>query len=268
MEFKVGRFDDISLKEYHHMPGWSKSALDLVNQSMAHYLHNLENPKEQTEAMAFGSALHCKVLTPELFDKEFYVWQKLPRNTKEGKAAWAKAVCEAGGRSIIDYEQLARIEAVSNAVLSHPVASQLLCDGSAEQSFMWIDKRTGLQCKARPDYFRNDKICLDLKTTEDASYFEFQRKITNYRYHVQGSFFADGITESIGELCNTFILIAVETSAPYNVAIYRLDDDALSVGRGSYQRNLDTVKEFFESEDKWPGYPVHIQDMILPPWTK
>lgn len=268
MEFKPGRSGEISLRDYHRINAWSKGKLDKVNMSMAHYFESLKGDGEQTESMVFGAALHCQVLTPDLFENEYLVWEKQNRATKEGKASWSQACLDAGERTIIDSEMFERVKLVADAVLKHPIAGQLLKDGSAEQSFFWTDSRTGLKCKCRADYFRNDRIVLDVKTTDDASYDGFQRKIVNYRYHVQGAYYCDGIGAVERQLVNQFILIAVENKAPYNVAIYNLDKDALQLGRTAYRINMDKIVEYEKSVEKWAGYPLFIQDMLLPAWCK
>jgi hypothetical protein len=268
MEFKIGRFDDISLENYHKMEGYSKSALDKVHKSMAHYFENLESPKEQTEAMLIGSAFHCKVLTPDIFDEQYAVAPDFgDLRTKSNKEAFEEFKNDNIGKHIIKSDKGKALIEMSQSVLSHPVASQLLTDGDAEHSFFWIDKKTQLKCKCRPDYLRRDKIVIDLKSTDDASYFSFQRSIVNYRYHVQAAFFCDGITDVTKVIHNTFILIAVENKPPYAVAVYNVDPDAINTGRIGYQIDLDKIVEYYKSEIKWAGYPCMIQEMLLPNWV-
>jgi hypothetical protein len=48
---KPGKYDDISLPEYHKMPEWSKSMLDHINKSPAHYIEWKANPPEPTDSM-------------------------------------------------------------------------------------------------------------------------------------------------------------------------------------------------------------------------
>ena len=263
----LGRYDDISLEQYHNdCPGWSKSSLDLVHRSMAHYL---ANEKKKTEALIFGSAFHSSILTPDLYKKEFCIMPECDRRTTVGKQIYAQFQIENIGKEIITNEQSDSIKKMTESIFSHPIAKNLFNSGDAEHSFFWNDKETGLKCKCRPDYLRTDEICIELKSTKDASYDSFTKDVANYRYYVQGAYFKDGINNS-GSGCKEFIICAVESAPPYNVALYRLDDEALIVGRAMYRADLQRVKKFFEVDEneRWAGYVPVINDLYLPPWIK
>lgn len=64
-----GIYDNITNHDYHKGPGISKSGLDLIAQSPAHYYHakNAANDNEPTAAQAFGTAFHTLLLEPEVF---------------------------------------------------------------------------------------------------------------------------------------------------------------------------------------------------------
>jgi exodeoxyribonuclease VIII len=268
---KTGKFDNISLKEYHKLPGWSKTYLDKIDKSPAHYLEWIKNPPEQTPAMAFGAALHCAVLTPELYKKQYALLPKIDKHSNDGKAAWKKFQEENDGKDFVEAEDAGRIERISQAIFAHPLASQLLSNGEAEQSFFWIDPKTGLECKARPDYLRNDAICIDLKSCSDAKFKPFQRSVYNYRYHVQGSFFMDGIFQATKMQCSDFVLIAVETETPFGIMVYRLDDLAIDTGRVAYQDNLLEIKQWEEHPEAYETVYQLSQspiEMPLPAWAE
>ena len=271
MEPKTGKVDGISLKKYHSLPGWSKSRLDKINRSPAHRVYAKENPKEPTPAQVFGSALHCMVLTPDLFKLEYAVAPKCDKRTNEGKIIISSFESLNAGKEILSSEQFEQIEGMKAAIFSHPLASQLLKDGEAEKSFFWIDEVTELQCKARPDYFRNDGICIDIKTTTDATFKEFQRDAYNFRYHVQAAFFMDGIYKSTKLEYTDFVIIAIEKEAPYGIIVYRMDEMAIDVGRDCYYRNLQTAKEWEENPDAFKTvYKISEEpiELTLPRWAE
>lgn len=75
-EHDVGVFDGKSNAEYHGGPGVSKSSLDIVRRSLAHFKHAQEQraagaEREETAAMRVGSAEHGILLEPDQFDKEY-----------------------------------------------------------------------------------------------------------------------------------------------------------------------------------------------------
>jgi hypothetical protein len=267
---KTGKYDNISLKEYHSLPAWSKSSLDKINRSIAHYQEWKENPPEQTPALSFGSALHCAVLTPELYKIQYAITPICDRRTKIGKDIYSEFISGNEGKEFIDYEGASQIERIGNAIFSHPLASQLLTLGEAEQSFFWIDPKTELECKARPDYLRHDGICVDIKTCEDARFKPFQKAIYSYRYHVQGAFFMDGIFQATGMQCSDFVLIAVEKDPPYGIMVYTLDSLSIDIGRLEYQDNLLEVKQCKEHPEAYKTVYQLSQspvEMSLPAWA-
>lgn len=79
--------ENMTNAQYHAAEGVSKSDLDLVHISPAHYKARKGNTA-QTPAMLIGSALHKLVLEQESFDKEFAVLPEIDRRTKEGKALY------------------------------------------------------------------------------------------------------------------------------------------------------------------------------------
>lgn len=266
----TGKYDNISLHEYHRMKGWSKSALDIIDKSPAHYLAWLRSEKESTPAQAFGSALHCAVLTPKLYEEQYAIAPECDKRTKTGKELYQDFLEKSAGKTPITSDQAAKIEEMKAALIAHPVAAPLLTNGEAEQSFFWIDPRTGLLCKCRPDYLRYDGICIDIKTTEDARFKAFQRSSYSYRYHVQGAYFTDGIFQATQKECSDFVIIAIEKEPPYGIMVYRLDDLAIDTGRVSYEMNLDTAKNFKEHPEKYTTvYPESESpvELSLPAWA-
>ncbi|RKT35311.1 SAP domain-containing protein [Roseovarius halotolerans] len=69
----LGIFAGKSNADYHGGPGKSKSTLDLVRRSLAHFKHAQDSTdeREETAAMLLGSATHCAALEPDEFEKEY-----------------------------------------------------------------------------------------------------------------------------------------------------------------------------------------------------
>ena len=75
------------------------------------------------------------------------------------------------GRIILSPEVWEQLHAMAAAVHAHPAAGALLTSvpGEAEKSVYWNDPTTGVLCRCRPDWWREDDVLVDLKTTDDAS---------------------------------------------------------------------------------------------------
>jgi exodeoxyribonuclease VIII len=108
-------------------------------------------------------------------------------------------------------------------------------------------------------------VVVDLKTTKSASKRGFAKSVAEYRYHVQAAIYTD-LLEANGLFVPEFIFIAVEKTYPYAVGIYKLDQDALDLGRSLYQRDLALYKHCVEMDD-WPAYPEEVVTLSLPAWA-
>lgn len=187
--------------------------------------------------------------------------------------AYAEWDAARGGRSVIDSGDLALAQAMRDAVMAHPMAGKLFAAGSgeAELSAYWQDPETGLTCRCRPDWWRTDGVLVDLKTAEDASPEGFEKSILNYRYHVQAAFYLDGARAAVNTFPpidppDHFVFVVVEKTPPHAVAVYRLDDDAIEIGRREYQRDLATAAECVRT-GVWPAYGDTIMRASLPEWA-
>lgn len=171
------------------------------------------------------------------------------------------------GRIVLSPEQWDQLHEMAAAVHAHPAAGSLLtsCPGEAEKSVYWIDATTGVLCRCRPDWWRDDNVIVDLKTTEDASPEGFAKSMANYRYDVQAAYYLDGIQQATGKRPKAFVFIAVEKKPPYGVGVYVLDSDSLELGRAQYQHDLRVYAEC-ERSGIWPGYGDKIQTISLPAW--
>jgi exodeoxyribonuclease VIII len=257
---------------YHAHSAVSKSHLDLVAKSPLHYwsryLDPNRVPQEPTAAMAIGSAVHTHVLELNQWDAQYVVAPAgIDRRTKVGKAEWDVFQTAIGTRTVISREDADLVMKIGRSVLGHPAAAYLLgLPGKAETTHMWVDEATGLQCKCRPDWLLDDgSMIVDLKTTEDASPKEFQRSIAKWRYHVQASWYLDGLQHATGKRPEQFVFIAVEKKPPYACAVYVANQQMIEIGRDTARRDLDKLN-VCKAADYWPGYSDCIEQINLPPW--
>ena len=249
--------------EYHAHPAISKSQLDLIARSPAHYHASLQSEQESTDALVFGGAFHDFVLQPEIF-AESYVYRPddLNPRTKGGKA-WLE---QQTSKTILKAEWRETIQGMADSIAAHPTASKLLTGGQAETSYFWTDEDTGADCRCRPDYIHPSGIIVDLKSTLDASPAAFAKSCANYRYHVQAAFYSNGIYQVTGRYPKGFVFIAVEKTAPYAVGVYELDEAALALGQELFQRDLRTYQEAKQSQ-QWQAYSPIIETLSLPAWA-
>lgn len=233
--------------DYHSHKALSRSFLwSVYNQSLAHALAEREVHKV-TKALRFGSAIHCGIIEPHKFSAE---WKITHRNTglPEG---------------MISEEEHEQICGMREAIEEHSIASELLEDGVAEQSF--FTQLESQDIKIRPDWKRNDGIIVDLKSTEDCSPDEFSRSAWKCGYHFQAAFYLDAL-RALGEPAETFIFIAIEKKPPYAIQVYEIDDDFLEIGKYQY---ISAIKKYQEAVKSGIfGYKEEVKLLKAPGWAK
>jgi hypothetical protein len=260
--------------DYHAHAAISKSHLDQVARSPLHYWARYLDPNrvvpEPTPAMAIGSAVHTHVLELDQWDARYVsAPDGIDRRTKAGKAEWEAFTTAATGRTVLPKADADLVMRMAHSVFSHPAAAMLLAlPGKAETTHMWTDAATGLQCKCRPDWLTDDGCLLvDLKTTEDASARGFAKSIAQWRYHVQASWYLDGIEQATGTRPEQFLFLCVEKKAPYAVAVYAADAEMIAAGAQTAARDLDVLATC-KAANAWPGYSDQIEPISLPPWMR
>jgi hypothetical protein len=260
--------------DYHAHAAISKSHLDQVAKSPLHYWARYLDPNrvvpEPTPAMAIGSAVHTHVLELDQWDARYVsAPDGIDRRTKAGKAEWEAFTTAATGRTVLPKADADLVMRMAHSVFTHPAAAMLLAlPGKAETTHMWTDAATGLQCKCRPDWLTDDgRLLVDLKTTEDASARGFAKSIAQWRYHVQASWYLDGIEQATGARPEQFLFLCVEKKAPYAVAVYAADAEMIAAGAQTAARDLDVLATC-KAAGAWPGYSDQIEPISLPPWMR
>lgn len=251
--------------EYHAFGAVTKSVLDMVHKSPAYYQWCKHNPRQQTDSMLLGSVTHKLVLEPDTFAGEFVIEPACDKRTKAGKEVYKAFADSLGdGLTAVTPDVYETAKAMADAVRAHPIAARLLIDGKAEESYFW--EQDGIKCSCRPDWLRNDGLVVDLKTTKDASPDGFQKSAYNFRYYVQAWWYIHGL-RLLGIDATEFIFIAVESTAPYTVAVYSADSMFYRLGEIEAAQDFEKYKECLDS-GIWYGYEKEpeIHPLSIPDW--
>lgn len=271
-EIAPGLYYGMSNADYHASPGISKSGLDLIAKSPAHYYAlrldpNRPAPEPQTAAQLDGEIAHCAILEPDEFTKRFRVGPDVIRSTK----AWKEfAETLPAGTTGIKPDQAKAAWKQSDSVRRIPDLASALAIGRAEVSAYWIDEETGVLCKCRPDFVHDcgdaGVILVDVKTCGSASPAEFSRMIAKHRYHVQDAYYSEGFAKASGRPVLGFLFAAVEMDYPHAPCAIQLDDESKVQGAIDYRRSLNTYAECLKS-GIWPGYGDSVHLARLPNWA-
>ena len=264
----TGFFPDVPAEVYHSLDRVSSSYLSELRKSPLHCWTARKSPKEATPAMALGTLLHSAILEPASFYERYFCLPDVDGRTTKGKEALEAARLENAGKEGVKTSDWQQIEAITRVVLSHPAAGAIVESvDEVELSALFDDRETGLKCKARLDGLSKEfDAIIDLKSCAVAERSVFEKSIFNFGYHRQGAFYRHACS-MLGLAVRNHILIAVEKTAPYAVAVYRLTDDALNQGAKECRELLQQWSEC-ERFDRWKqGYSENIQDISLPAWA-
>ena len=265
--------EEMSNETYHKSGALSSSGLKVAAaRSVDHYAEQRRNPKV-SKVFDVGAVVHDLVLEGGSNFADLFVSR--PDDDRgnfrknEGKE-WRDEQLAAGLR-IIDAEQSADIEACTDAIFSHSEAMALLSDGEAECSYFWEEVVSGvaIPCRVRPDWHRPG-LLVDLKTSRDASPEKFAKDCANYGYDSSLALYRRGIEVITGRAPEVVRVIVAETSAPYGVAVYDVDEQWLARGKAAYLAQLAVVARWLtdEPDEVWTGYPRGVLELPMPRWAK
>lgn len=302
---KPGIYPDLSMDDYHGSDAVGSSSLRLAGRSIDHYRAYLETGIEETKSMRIGTAVHYAVLEPDKFQRR-YIDSQPPLefdNWRHKKTAIMASLGMTIGeiadelsikpKTITGYldreevqamiehyeafppddcpdlsgEEMDIVRRCQEAVLTHPVASEMVESATKEISHFWKDEGTGILCKCRPDMMIDQDIIVDLKTCQDARPDAFQRSVAKWGYHAQAAWYREGVKQAAGDDRPNFLFLCVETGDVAGVSIYHCDSELMERGHAAAMECLDAIHGHRSGRDKWTGYPTEITPLSLPAWA-
>lgn len=252
--------------DYFTLPATNWSRLKILDKSPLAFRYAEDHPAADTDQTATGRYVHAAIFGPETILRDFLVWE----GRRQGKA-WEVARAQHADKTILRAADAAEAEDMIAAVRTHPDVKALLADPDTrvEQIVQWSDTATGARCKSRIDIINPRlRVLADLKTTKSIDVRRFGHDIARYQYHGQLAYYSMGVEAALGWRPERHLLIAVEKSAPYDVAIFEMGGDALLVGADKCRALLTLLRDCTE-RDHWPGRhpkPVTLDATNLPPW--
>jgi hypothetical protein len=138
-------------------------------------------------------------------------------------------------------------------------------------SIFWIDKATGIYCKARPDWLPPPDgktiMPLDIKTCADDSPSGFGRAAARLRYDLQDAHYTAGIEAVTGLHVQAFVFGAVSSKPPVLAVPYVLTDEIRAQGRDERRELIDKLA-WCQRENTWPAYGQGLQMLDFPAYAK
>lgn len=280
----IGLVENMPFEEYLAVDALSSTALKQFARSPWHYRNRVDI--DPTPAMLRGTLAHCAVLEPEAMAQRYVVLpEDAPRkptkaqlNAKnpspESVASmqwWESFVSQNKGRELVPFSDYATCRSQLEAIKSHPELSALLSEGIGEASIFWVDKATGIYCKARPDWLPKPDgksiMPVDLKTCADDSPSGFGRAAARLRYDLQAAHYTAGI-EAVTKLhVDSFVFAAVSSKPPILAVPYVLTDEIRDQGKDERRELMDRLA-WCQRENEWPAYGSGFQLLDFPAYAK
>lgn len=260
---------NLSYAEYDKIEGISNSKLSKMVISPAHYKQSIDEPPKETDALRFGSLLHCLVLEPDDFERNFAVEPIVNKRTNAGKEYLAEFYEENAGKMFVTAEQMDLANTLKEEIYKHPIANKLLNGkGENEIALFWEDEETNVKCKCKIDRIKNG-IIIDLKSTRSAKPEDFMRDAYNYGYHRQSAYYCKGYEKCYNETPKGFVFITVEKEPPYAVTVFEATELFKEVGGIEIGNLLAVYKSCIDLGEfpSYDGFEPKIHALDLPNWV-
>jgi hypothetical protein len=224
--------------------------------------------QEPTEAMKLGTLIHQAILEGPKFRENYVVAPEFgdqrTKAAKEAKASWFLDVPK--DKMVVSKEDFDILMGVTQSILEHPQARDLLKNGKPEIAGYFVDEETGIKQKIKPDFLTfNSLSFVDLKSTKSAEHRLFMNSIFSYRYDIQIQMYREGIKAITGIWPEIISIIAVEKTPPYESAVYFFNDFSLEQAAIDYHNGLRKLKKCIDT-GIFPQRQTMIQPVVTPQW--
>lgn len=232
---------DLSLEDYlaerRHV---SSSGLKQILQSPLHLQRYLQRQQFSSPILDFGTAVHCALLEPERFEREYIA---LPVAHVDMLHADDLRLIQQEPHPVhfITEAQMSAVQAIREQVAAQPEVAHWLNKGQAERSLFWRDQQSGVRCKIRPDLLLLPQLMLELKTTFDATLAVFQRTCLMQRYHLSAAMYRQGVQQLTGQLPQ-YVFLVVCRHPPYAVHTFAPSAEMLGEGERLFRLALNKLK--------------------------
>lgn len=228
-------------------------------------LNPLCYPDERSAAIDFGAAAHDYL--SNTFDGKYVI--SLYDNYRSQEARdWR----DEQTKIVLTVDELSKVQIMAMVRQNDQLASNFFPDdrGTHEVSLFWVDDKTGLWCKARPDFLPNEPgnmFTREYKTARSVEPSAFSRDVFNHGYHVQAAMVIEGIKRVMGiERPMPVAILAQEKEPPFLTQPFVFAPEQMLYGHELFRSALDMFAECLDS-GVWPGYSNDVEMIQTPRWV-
>jgi len=268
---------DMPWEEYKAFPAMNGSTLSRGIRSMLDLRHSWDNPKEDTDSMLWGRAVHCLCLEPGEFLNRYVPWEGARR---QGKAYEEFAIEAAvAGKEVLTLNQWYAAQRAALAFVKNPRVKPLIASGKAEQTVLATEM--GMQHKGRldwvsspvctPEYDCPNGVIADLKTSADIHHHAFGRVFYKFHYDMKLGLYQRWWEAATGLRLPVFVMCLQgdprgSKDRPHDVAVIPIPDAVLDRG---VRTGLEAIRNLREAiaTNFWPGVDGGEEYFLdTPPW--
>lgn len=233
---------DISNADYHGRSECSSSRIKLLpGNPMLYKGRYIDDPPtmpfKRTDAVILGTKVHRALLDgTEVRDVPD---SALTKSRAKSGDAWKDYDAKYGDKYVLVVPGNKKDDGIRPMLANlraHKTVQELLeASVFREQSIIWTDPTTGLGCRARLDDVarrKNRNILWDLKTASDISERACDNQAATLGYHRSLEWYATGLAQvgdrlTFGSNIDTYLIVWVQSSAPYHIAVDEIDKDTI-----------------------------------------
>jgi hypothetical protein len=244
MQTRKELIQEIIDKLLRHESYLSYSSLSNFKESPRSFIDYKLKEKKETDAMIFGSMVHCLILEPNEFENRYFILEDTeicsqiggakPRATNAYKEWKSEQESKAGERTIISKEDFEAANYMALNVKYNRAASRVLNQATEhEKNIEWELKNFKFRGIIDGE---GEDIIFDLKSCADASPRKFQRTIIDMDYHLQAALYLKGVGVK-----KRYFIIAMDKNN--GVSVHELSDSLIEHAMNEIESLLDKFNE-------------------------
>jgi exodeoxyribonuclease VIII len=283
---KPGIYKDIDIDKYHSEKEFlSSTGLKRAKKSLKDFQLYQSGYYDNQKKMHFdfGNAFEMALLEPDKFKEGVSIFDPFERPEKDKgitskkNQSWKNDIFSSN-KYVINKEGLNSFQVLEEMLKScyqDAVIQRLIKNIEYQNSIYWIDQKTGLKLKTRPDICKSKKnIVVDVKTADDGSPEKFSKDLANFDYPFQACMQIDGVIESgLMQKVDNYFWLVVEKKPPFSATLYEFDQEDINWCMNEYEYTLKCVADAIE-QNKFPSYSFRADNKFgiltanLPLWYR
>ena len=196
----------------------------------------LRKDRVMSSAFLVGGYFHTAILEPDKL-KKYKIIKSSSRNTKIYKEL-------SGGEMCLLQDEVDKIELMLDKINSNKICVDLIRNGNVEYETPGVTELFGNKWKGKADVINHDdKVIIDLKTTNDLDSFRFSAK--KYNYDSQAYIYSHLFGYE-------FMFIVVDKNT-HQIGLFDCSTEFLERGRYKVEKASEVYDLFYKSEDFDPN---------------